>query len=83
MHNKETQFLKCNGRASIKTQLRFEFLASQKAFDKKLRHYERVYKQSVCDDIENMSTEKPNVSWEKLSKHTMLKQRPSYVRHQR
>ena len=61
MHNKETQFLKCNGRASIKTQLRFEFLASQRAFDKKLRHYERVYKQSVCDDIDNMSTEKPNV----------------------
>ena len=37
MHNKEKQFLYCNGRAFIKTQLRFEYLASQKAFDKKLR----------------------------------------------
>ena len=68
MHSKEKQFLNFNGRSSIKTQLRREFLSSQKRFDKSLRQYERAYKRSVCDDIENMTSENPNEFWEKIKK---------------
>ena len=65
MHSKEKQYLNFNGPSSIKTQLRREFLSSQKRFDKSIRQYERAYKRSVCDDIENMTSENPNEFWEK------------------
>ena len=68
MHDREKQFLNFNGRSSIKTQLRMEFLSSHKRFDKRLRQYERAYKRSVCDDIENMTSENPNEFWEKIKK---------------
>ena len=68
MHAKEKRFLNFNGRACFKTQLRTEFLASQKTFDKALHRYERAYKRSVCDEIENMTTENPNDFWEKIKK---------------
>ena len=51
MYAKEKRFVFFNGRACFKTQLRIEFLTSQKAFDKALHRYERAYKRSVCDDI--------------------------------
>ena len=69
LHDREKQFLNSNGRSSIKTtQLRMEFLSSQKRFDKRLRQYERAYKRSVCDDIEIMTSENPNEFWGKIKK---------------
>ena len=66
MHAKEKIFLNFTGRSHTKTQLRLEFLASQKDFDKALRRYERAYKRTLCDNIENMSAENPNEFWEKI-----------------
>ena len=66
---KEKQFLNFNGRASVKIQLRMEFLSSKKTIDKKKLHlYERAYKRSVRNDIENMTMENPNEFWEKIKK---------------
>ena len=45
-----------------------EFLTSQKTIDKALHRYERAYKRSVCDDIENMTTENLNDFCEKIKK---------------
>ena len=46
-----------------------EFLTSQKNFFYKALHwYERAYKRSVSDDIENMTTENPNDFWKKIKK---------------
>ena len=68
MHAKEKQSLQFNGHASTKRLLRTEFLTSQKQFDRKLRQEESNYRQSICSDIENMTTENPNEFWEKIKK---------------
>ena len=46
----------------------WNFFSRKKLLIKKLHQYERAYKRSVCDDIENMTTENPNEYWEKIKK---------------
>ena len=66
MRDRERAFLRFKGSLNIKSQLRREFQTAQNTFDRTLRKYERQYKRSMCNDIENMSTENPREFWNKI-----------------
>ena len=66
MRDRERAFLRFKGSSNIKSQLRREFQTAQNIFDRTLRKYERKYKRSMCNDIENMSTENPREFWNKI-----------------
>ena len=66
MRDRERAFLRFKGSSNIKSQLRRDFQTAQNTIDRTLRKYERQYKRSMCNDIENMSTENPREFWNKI-----------------
>ena len=68
MHVKEQKFLKSEERPITRTRKRSECLESQKKFDRRLRFYDRQYRQSFCEEIESMTTTNPNEFWTNIRK---------------
>lgn len=66
MHSTEKQYLKFKGRNNVKNALRKDFQIAQKNFDIRLGQCERKRKQTMCIDIETMTTNNPSEFWNKI-----------------
>ena len=66
MHFTEKQYLKFKGRNNVNNALRKDFQIAQKNFDRRLRHCERKHKQTMCIDIETMTSNNPSEFWNKI-----------------
>ena len=63
----EQNFLKCKGSRKEREHKRTIFKNARNVFDKYLRQTERAYRLSVAEDIESLSTQKPNDLWDKIN----------------
>ncbi len=69
MHEKEKQFIKYKGQNRVyKNELRNYFILSRKAFDKKLRFFDRRYHRGLDIEIEELSTKNPKQFWNHIKK---------------
>lgn len=66
MHSTEKQYLKFKERNNVKNALRKDFQIAQENFDIRLGQCERKHKQTMCIDIETMTTNNPSEFWNKI-----------------
>ena len=68
MRLQEKCFSKCKGSYKNKYLLRKRFSEAQKDFDKKLRFFERQYKQNKVEQIDNLNTNNSAKFWDQASR---------------
>ena len=66
MRSHQNIFTNCTGNSNLKTNLREKYQSAQKLLDKKIRQYERKYKQNQILEIERLNKHNPNEFWQHI-----------------
>ena len=66
MRRHQNSFTNCTGNSNLKTNLGKQFQSGQKLPDKKIRQYERKYKQNQILEIERLNKHNPNEFWQHI-----------------
>ena len=66
MRRHQKTFTNCTGNNNFKTNLRQKYQSAQKLLDKKIRQYERKYKQNQILEIERLNKHNPNEFWQHI-----------------